>query len=209
MPFAGCVRGAFAATTCLIATAAPGFAQQQAPVQGPHTTIHIYPPGTVPPAGAPQGQAPGNTAAPQAAPPQVAAPATPPGGGVKEASGRITGPQNSGSAQVTARVISLTREANTLMLRLSLTNTSNTDAADVWTHMAFADSYIVDPSSQRRAGVIQGQMGERLATDQNSSGVPAGETREVFAQFPQLPGNVNSVTLYLKGFPPIMGVPVN
>ena len=132
-----------------------------------------------------------------------------PAGGPREATGRITGPRNSGTAEVTARVVSLTREASTLMLRLSMTNTSNTDASNVYTYSALADAYIVEPSAQRRAGVMKDGQMRALATDQNSSGVPAGETRELFAQFPNLPGNATSVNLYLKGFPPIMGVPIS
>ena len=170
-------------------------AAAQAPAPSPQTTINVYPPGTQPPAGT---QAP-TTAIPTA---PAAIPAGP-----RQTTGTVPGAFNQGETRVRVEVLSLTRESGTLMLRLRAANEGGVNANSVAMHVALSDAYIVDPTSQRRAGVMRGPSGE-LVTDMAASGVPAGRERELFAQFPEPPPNVTSVNLYLKGFSPIMGVPI-
>lgn len=120
----------------------------------------------------------------------------------------MAGTRNQGTTQLTARVLSATREANTLMMRVAFENKGGVDANVVLVHGALADAYIVDPSGQRRASPMKDPQGHALASDMAASQVPAGQTRELFVQFPSPPPGVGSISLYLKGFPPIMGVPV-
>ncbi|WP_426959203.1 hypothetical protein [Muricoccus radiodurans] len=172
------------------AIAGPAAAQQTHVTPG-GTTVLVFPPGTAVPGGG----------APSAAP--APAPGTP-----LRATASIVGPGNNGRTQVTAEVLSLTREARTLMLRVRMLNEGGVNANSVAMHLALSEASIVDPTTQRRAGVMKAPSGAVLATDMAASGVPAGGQRELFVQFPEPPPNVTRVNLYLRGFPPIMDVPI-
>lgn len=184
------------------------------PAGSPPPIVNVFPPGTPVPGAAPAAPAPqADAVAPGAA---DAGGASQPGAApaAAEASGlsataAIPGPAMQGSTQVRAEITSLKRVTGSLMLNVRMSNIGDTDANSVAVHTALTNAYILDPSSNRKAEPLKDSNFQALASDMSQTGIPVGESRDLFVQFPEAPPGVNSVTVYLGGFPPIMNVPIS